>query len=731
MPDDAKIIVERGARLVIDGGLITSNCGELWQGIEVYGAGNLVAHPTRSEIINGTHPMTSSSHGVLYIKNGGTIEFARNGITTTKYDEFYNPSYYGGVILAINGNFFNNKRSAEFMPYNYNNMIGADDNVCEFYQCHFEVNDNYPCSEVFSYHISMYNVHGVDFLGNTYKDLREECSNASKAFYSIDATYKIANIPCPPAPDPCPDPLPIASTFEGFYYPVHAANSVYMPRDIEINGNEFTDNYRAILFSNVKNSLIINNDFEVQDQLTLNCYGIYLEDCENYHVENNDFTTFGSYDENTPYNAGMYVANNSNAVTEIYRNFFEDLEAGIRVQTNNSKLQLKCNTMNQIIRRHDFYVTNTGVLGNQGRCLFGGGWTPTEKMQSPAGNIFSHDCYGTEGDFKIFSGHPELKYSHHSPAAYTPQCYTNTAITFITPQDCVQNPEESEINPCPSQLPGGGGDGSLLMSGGGNSGVMMEAELENLNSSIESLEATLIEEGLDTASSDDLFYLQEEKEKLLEDLVNMYVREGNTEAAVFVLENENEIGWAKQRIVEVYTAIGSYAAAQEALSAVSTADVVGADFTNLYTLLLAMYSEGRNLLTLTDDEIKNLQNMAGKQSPSGVAAENILEFATGADYPEVFDPEIEDEEYRLAANEPFVSIYPNPAGNELYIALGNKSSESNYTFELYSLTGQSILQNTLKGEVNVVNLKTIPYGFYLVKVMQDEFIISTEKIIKE
>ncbi|MCB9019884.1 MAG: hypothetical protein H6546_06105 [Chitinophagales bacterium] len=54
MPDDAKMIVERGARLVIDGGFLTSNCGELWQGIEVYGAGNYVAHPTRNEIILGT-----------------------------------------------------------------------------------------------------------------------------------------------------------------------------------------------------------------------------------------------------------------------------------------------------------------------------------------------------------------------------------------------------------------------------------------------------------------------------------------------------------------------------------------------------------------------------------------------------------------------------------------------------------------------------------------------------
>ncbi|MCB9019886.1 MAG: right-handed parallel beta-helix repeat-containing protein [Chitinophagales bacterium] len=96
-------------------------------------------------------------------------------------------------------------------------------------------------------------------------------------------------------------------------------------RDIEISGNEFTDNFRAILLSGVKNSLVINNSFEVQDQSTLNCYGMYLESCENYHIENNYFTTFGSYINGSPFNAGIYVQNNSNAVTEIYRNNFEYL----------------------------------------------------------------------------------------------------------------------------------------------------------------------------------------------------------------------------------------------------------------------------------------------------------------------------------------------------------------------------------------------------------------------
>lgn len=730
MPTDSKIIIERGARLVIDGGTITKSCDGLWQGIEVYGAGNLVAHPTRTEIINGTHPMTSSSHGVLYIKNGGTIEYARNGITTSKYDDYYNTAYYGGVVLATNANFINNKRTVEFLPYNYNNIIGPDDNVCEFYDCTFEVNDNYLCSEAFSYHATMYNVHGVDFLGCKFIDDKPCSWSNERGIYSIDATYRVADVPCPEPPDPCPVGLPIASSFSGsFTRGIMAENSVYLPRNIEVNGVDFYQSGRGILFSNIKNSLVINNFFEVLDAPSFNCYGIYLEDCENYHIENNDFTTWSviGYDENSPYNAGIYVANNSNAVTEIYRNFFEDLEAGVRIQTNNKKLQLKCNTMSQIIRRHDFYITNTGELGDQGKCL--GTGSDEEKMRAPAGNIFSHDCYGSEGDFKIFSGHPGIKYKHHENTAYIPQagCYTNSIITLY-PCGGTDPDDYPEINPCPSKLPVSGG-GTYLMAGGPTE--YMKSELENLNSAIEELTASLTEDAIALESSDDLQYLTDEKEMLLEDLVSVYLQGGETEAAIEILSAE-ELNWAKQNIVEIYTLYGNYAAAKEALNSVNAEEEKAADFISLYADVLIPAGEaGRNLLQLTEKETGILQELAGKQSPSGVAAENILEFLNQADYPEVFDAETE-EELRTSAQMSSVSIYPNPASGELFIEIINSESDDVYFATMYDITGvirkNIILQNN---NINTIPLQEIPSGFYLIKIDDTHGETILQKLIKQ
>jgi len=67
---EAKIIVESGAKLIIDGGKLTNEnyYRTFWRGIEVWGNHNL--------------PQTEANQGVVELKNDGIIEYARNGIRT-------------------------------------------------------------------------------------------------------------------------------------------------------------------------------------------------------------------------------------------------------------------------------------------------------------------------------------------------------------------------------------------------------------------------------------------------------------------------------------------------------------------------------------------------------------------------------------------------------------------------------------------------------------------------
>jgi hypothetical protein len=74
MPAGAKVVVQQGARLIIDEGHFTNLCGEFWHGIEVWGTSGEHQFPAD----NPTH------QGLLVLKNGAIIEHAREGFTNWK-----------------------------------------------------------------------------------------------------------------------------------------------------------------------------------------------------------------------------------------------------------------------------------------------------------------------------------------------------------------------------------------------------------------------------------------------------------------------------------------------------------------------------------------------------------------------------------------------------------------------------------------------------------------------
>jgi hypothetical protein len=144
-PEKAKIIVEQGAKLIIDGGTVTNHkrCGNLWAGIRVLG------DPT----VPNNDPQY---HGTVELKNGATVSYAKTGIANYDTDEWGSPipGTYGGIIKAeghyegpfqnrISINFINNA-CAVFLEDYPNNVP----NQLSFKTCMFTVNqynrDNKP-----------------------------------------------------------------------------------------------------------------------------------------------------------------------------------------------------------------------------------------------------------------------------------------------------------------------------------------------------------------------------------------------------------------------------------------------------------------------------------------------------------------------------------------------------------------------------------------------------------
>lgn len=104
MSPKGKIIVERGGKLIVDGGLITGDCDDMWKGI----------------IVEGDAPMLQSGSGIVELKNSSVIEHARTAIsmnpTHLPWSKTYQ-NYFGGIVLAENSTIRKGYRGVEFMRY--------------------------------------------------------------------------------------------------------------------------------------------------------------------------------------------------------------------------------------------------------------------------------------------------------------------------------------------------------------------------------------------------------------------------------------------------------------------------------------------------------------------------------------------------------------------------------------------------------------------------------------
>ena len=316
----AKIIIEPGAKLILDGGTLTNACGTMWQGIEVWGNRDLSQYP-------------QSNQGVVELKNGATIENARCAITTCQKDAEGNIlwDYTGGIIHAKDANFINNRKAIEFLSYHNILPNGREiDNFSSFNNCTFETNaqlsDPGTLPETF---VSLYDVKGVKFLGCTFQNTAPTSVYYTKhrgnGITSVDASYEVKPLCLNPYIYPCTKYQP--NTFQNLYYGIDASNT-NPAITLTINGNNFDNNHRSIFLKGINNATITKNNFDVGASIGNNIrelpnegevcellkpsYGVYLKECSGYKVEENNFST--THDGHT----GIIVNNSGTKANEIY-----------------------------------------------------------------------------------------------------------------------------------------------------------------------------------------------------------------------------------------------------------------------------------------------------------------------------------------------------------------------------------------------------------------------------
>jgi hypothetical protein len=379
MPALSKVIVEQGGKLIVDGGTITSVDDSQWKGIEVWGTTT-----QHQYTINGV-----CAQGIVELKNGAVIENAFNGITNWKQ---YDWNTIGGIIIANDATFKNNRRSVEFMSYkNFDPGTGIEvDNLSYFSNCTFEVNDLYPAAaSSFAYHVTLWQVKGIKFSGCDFLNNRTN-NFTGIGIGSLDAGYKVLALSGTTVDK---------SSFKNFAYGIQASNSETV-NSIYVDNTKFTSNGYGIDLTAINGAVIVNSLFEIGT--SPNCpnqgYGISMNACSGYKIEENTFT--GGTTTGTAFK-GISVTSSGTAYNEIYKNNFQNLNTGNIANLQNGSnyyylngLTYLCNTNTG--NKYDFFVTN-----NSASCI-----SPFQRSVTSlaTGNSFSSNAtlnFGNGGGYNV------------------------------------------------------------------------------------------------------------------------------------------------------------------------------------------------------------------------------------------------------------------------------------------------------------------------------------------
>ncbi len=400
--EQAKIVVEEGGQLIINGGTLTNLCNnKYWQGITVKGH-------------NSISQFDLSGHGKVTLINGATISNAVCAIQTLKYND--NPSYGSGIICAWNANFINNQTAINMREFTNRTLSGSPFiDISTFKNCNFITDNNYltPSVTPFQQFINLNKIKGIEIFGchfkNNSSNITTNYSNAGIGIKSTESYFKIDNFAG-------------QSEFYGLQYGIYASSpTTYY--GITVKNTIFDKNLHGAYALGMNNVWFTSNEFRVIDlenqgeDAQSNAYGLYLENCKKgYTVEGNLFRNIiGSSFNGTN---GMIVNNSQSDPKRVYNNTFNNIKYGMLAYQNNGGnlspsygLTIKCNDF--ITNYRDIAITPNscaGICPTQGANI---SYDPS----SPAGNTFTHlGPTGTPSDLNNRASNNPIYYHHPGTA---------------------------------------------------------------------------------------------------------------------------------------------------------------------------------------------------------------------------------------------------------------------------------------------------------------------------
>ena len=410
MPSKSVITVERGARLIVDGGEIYSGCGDMWQGIDVWGTKDSSQHHT-------------SLQGIVELKNSAVIRDALVAVNTARTIPSqgipYNTPYAGGIIMAEDASFINNRVAVKFWPYeNFNPYEPSVPvrNFSYFNSCTFKTNspllDDNKLPDAFIYFTD---IRGINIAGCTFENSVSYSiypdTIRGTGIYSYNSNYYIDQRMVESGPG---GPDTVLSRFINLNYGIRALGSS-TTKTISTKNAEFVENRCGIYMGGIDNANIVSNYYYTSENDTMsgseNIAGLYLDACSGYQVEENKF--IGGDSTNGVYGIGIAIYDSGDDYNEIYNNSFEYLNIATFTMDNNrgdtSGLCIKCNDYYN--NNYDIAITVSDTTQSGWGVWQYQGSSDTTDATAPAGNVFS-DSDGDESD--IYNRGEFITYYHHN-----------------------------------------------------------------------------------------------------------------------------------------------------------------------------------------------------------------------------------------------------------------------------------------------------------------------------
>ena len=334
MQPQTRIIVERGARLILGKEAIIANGGvcndedssKKWAGIVLEG-NNSIAHKT--DYADESYSLVADDHGIVLLMDGSIVRDARTAVSCRSLSG--SGDYWGGYINAKGVSFLNNGRSLEFMLSNFPNLSEIDD-------CLFEGGP-----------VAITNWHS-----NNVTIRNSEFNHFEQGIYSIDAGMNV-----------------IHNTFNNNVDAIAMDNMQFLNHVYFVKNNTFNYNDVSIRASASSSLIVKNNDFLNND------FGVSLMGNGQAVIRNNLF------EDNS---LGVDLQSVGNAWTPVSCNIFSHNSYGVNPSGNNLGMYYVKNQNDVIDNYSDMFIENDED-GNLGRVSdFGSSYLPPMNTFSQGNN---------------------------------------------------------------------------------------------------------------------------------------------------------------------------------------------------------------------------------------------------------------------------------------------------------------------------------------------------------